>query len=249
MSPDWSPTPQAIPYADISDPQTLNLYGYVRNNPLGRADADGHCCSEEWQFFKSEVKGVWNATGGGLVSLGKSLASGQAGLNVGDTAILAATNPGAIVEAGKEFGSQMAATATAAAHGDPEAIGEVVATVAMTVAPFAKGAPASGGRLGSAATRAQNAQIADSLESRGFEITGGGGKLPEEYIPGPGGGRAGSNYVDVTAVRNGKTVRVQTIDTLKDGVTPTSREAKNAARIRSTQQPGDHTVLIPKKEP
>lgn len=43
MSPDWSAAPQAVPYADLSDPQTLNLYGYVRNNPLGRADADGHC--------------------------------------------------------------------------------------------------------------------------------------------------------------------------------------------------------------
>jgi RHS repeat-associated protein len=42
-SPDWSPTPQAVPYADLTDPQTLNLYSYVRNNPLSRADADGHC--------------------------------------------------------------------------------------------------------------------------------------------------------------------------------------------------------------
>jgi hypothetical protein len=104
-----------------------------------------------------------------------------------------------------------------------------------------------GGRLGSAATRAQNAALADSLESRGFTITGGGGRLPEEYIPGPGGGTKGSNYVDTTAVKNGKTVRVQTVDTKADGVTPTKREAAAAARIRSTQQPGDHTVLIPKK--
>ncbi len=42
LSPDWSATPQAIPYADLTDPQTLNLYGYVRGNPLSRADADGH---------------------------------------------------------------------------------------------------------------------------------------------------------------------------------------------------------------
>src|SRR5580704_4048944 len=41
-SPDWSPAPQAVPYADLSDPQTLNLYGYVRNNPLSRRDTDGH---------------------------------------------------------------------------------------------------------------------------------------------------------------------------------------------------------------
>jgi len=43
MSPDWSAAPQAVPYADLSDPQTLNLYGYVRNNPLSKNDPDGHC--------------------------------------------------------------------------------------------------------------------------------------------------------------------------------------------------------------
>ena len=31
-----------LPYADISDPQTLNKYAYVRNNPLKFVDPDGH---------------------------------------------------------------------------------------------------------------------------------------------------------------------------------------------------------------
>jgi RHS repeat-associated protein len=43
-SPDWSATPQAVPFADLSAPQTLDLYAYVRNNPFGAADPDGHCC-------------------------------------------------------------------------------------------------------------------------------------------------------------------------------------------------------------
>jgi len=41
-SADWSTAPQAVPYAKLEDPQTLNLYSYVRNNPLATADADGH---------------------------------------------------------------------------------------------------------------------------------------------------------------------------------------------------------------
>jgi RHS repeat-associated protein len=43
VSPDWSANVTAVPYADFVDPQTLNLYGYVRNNPLAKADIDGHC--------------------------------------------------------------------------------------------------------------------------------------------------------------------------------------------------------------
>jgi RHS repeat-associated protein len=43
MSPDWSAKAQPVPYAKLDDPQTLNLYGYLRNNPVGGVDADGHC--------------------------------------------------------------------------------------------------------------------------------------------------------------------------------------------------------------
>jgi RHS repeat-associated protein len=35
--------PGPLPYADITDPQTLNKYAYVRNNPLRYTDPDGHC--------------------------------------------------------------------------------------------------------------------------------------------------------------------------------------------------------------
>jgi RHS repeat-associated protein len=43
MSPDWAGSPEPVPYAEFTDPQTLNLYGYTRNNPLSHVDADGHC--------------------------------------------------------------------------------------------------------------------------------------------------------------------------------------------------------------
>gem|GEM_PF-2721151 len=42
LSPDWGEKPMAIPYAQYDDPQSLNLYGYVRNNPITHIDADGH---------------------------------------------------------------------------------------------------------------------------------------------------------------------------------------------------------------
>jgi len=43
---DWAAKPTSVPYAEFGDPQSLNLYSYVRNNPLNRVDADGHC----WPF-------------------------------------------------------------------------------------------------------------------------------------------------------------------------------------------------------
>jgi RHS repeat-associated protein len=43
MSPDWSAKVTPVPYAKLDNPQSLNLYGYVLNNPLSRADVDGHC--------------------------------------------------------------------------------------------------------------------------------------------------------------------------------------------------------------
>ena len=42
VSADWSPTPVPVPYAHFENPQSLNLYGYVRNGPTTRFDADGH---------------------------------------------------------------------------------------------------------------------------------------------------------------------------------------------------------------
>ncbi len=114
----------------------------------------------------------------------------------------------------------------------------------------AKGLSAAtrGGRLGNAATRAHVDDVAAEFESRGWTITRGGQRGPEEYLPGPGGARKGSSYPDITATKNGRTLRANTIDTYADGVTATTREAANAVRIRE-QTPGDHLLLIPKPKP
>jgi RHS repeat-associated protein len=53
MTPDWSSTPTPVPYASVYDPQTLNLYSYVQNNPLRYYDPDGHCWS--WATFFCDV--------------------------------------------------------------------------------------------------------------------------------------------------------------------------------------------------
>jgi len=43
LSPDWdAKSDDPVPYAKLDNPQTLNLYAYVGNNPVARMDADGH---------------------------------------------------------------------------------------------------------------------------------------------------------------------------------------------------------------
>jgi RHS repeat-associated protein len=60
-SPDWSPLLVPVPYADLNDPQTINRYSYVRNNPLWRMDKDGH----DWDWWKKlknwATNGGWTA--------------------------------------------------------------------------------------------------------------------------------------------------------------------------------------------
>ncbi|HEV2381591.1 MAG TPA: RHS repeat-associated core domain-containing protein [Terriglobia bacterium] len=42
MSPDWAAKPTAVPYAMLGDPQSLNLYTYVVDDPMSMIDPDGH---------------------------------------------------------------------------------------------------------------------------------------------------------------------------------------------------------------
>jgi RHS repeat-associated protein len=44
MSPDYDQLPDTVPYADFSNPQSLNLYSYAGNNPVSSADANGTRC-------------------------------------------------------------------------------------------------------------------------------------------------------------------------------------------------------------
>jgi RHS repeat-associated protein len=53
MSPDWSGKVEPVPYSKLDDPQSLNLYGYVLNNPLTGLDSDGHQCDVCTKFYNA----------------------------------------------------------------------------------------------------------------------------------------------------------------------------------------------------
>ncbi len=131
-SPDWSATPQPIPYADLSNPQSLNLYNYMRNNPLSGTDPDGHCC--DWNDVKQFGSGFADTTYRPIVQavshpLDTLGALGNAALHPLDTA-------GAIKDA-------VVNTASSALSGDPNALGQVTGTVVSALATAGVGKAAS----------------------------------------------------------------------------------------------------------
>jgi RHS repeat-associated protein len=60
MSPDWSAQEEPVPYAKIDNPQSLNLYSYVYDNPLGGVDPDGHwgCSQEQASVCTAELNAI-----------------------------------------------------------------------------------------------------------------------------------------------------------------------------------------------
>jgi RHS repeat-associated protein len=71
LSPDWSAKVMPVPYAKLDDPQSLNLYSYVGNNPLARIDPDGHYkCNDGGSGDCQKVKE-------GLANIKESIRSGN----------------------------------------------------------------------------------------------------------------------------------------------------------------------------
>jgi RHS repeat-associated protein len=64
LTPDWAATPVPIPYAVMGNPQTLNLYSYVENNPITGTDPDGHASSpyigDAEGYYQCLVSGTCN---------------------------------------------------------------------------------------------------------------------------------------------------------------------------------------------
>ena len=58
QSPDWSAIPTPVPYANLTNPQTLNLYAMTRDNPESFADLDGH--QEDPELVDPKVEEIEN---------------------------------------------------------------------------------------------------------------------------------------------------------------------------------------------
>jgi RHS repeat-associated protein len=137
-SPDWSATVEPVPYAKLDNPQSLNLYIYVVNNPLRYTDADGH--DMEGSGGSDSISGTADsgqgAPGGpaqnhSQTQTQQNQQSPQRGLTVG-VGVAGNADVGG-VKAGAETNATVVATASISSSGKPS-VGLVASGAAVTYA-------------------------------------------------------------------------------------------------------------------
>jgi RHS repeat-associated protein len=113
LSPDWSAIPAPIPYADITNPQSLNLYSMVRNNPETFADIAGHI-----------VGAFPSSSGEESPTLASPTATQTAATNASSTTAVQSTGPSAQAETQLNVGGVKVnvTLSTAQINGEPGAI-------------------------------------------------------------------------------------------------------------------------------
>jgi RHS repeat-associated protein len=168
-SPDWSARPQPVPYADLTNPQTLNLYAYVRNNPLSMADADGHC--DTWCLKLATWVGVGVATQGGK-QFTQNVAAGAA-KGVGSTIYNAVMSSNPLLMMVSHYVGQPSALKPS---NETQAQAKTGTEVAVAVASVAAGGIASSGaaaaEVSETAASTSLFRAVGSAEAKSIETTG-----------------------------------------------------------------------------
>jgi RHS repeat-associated protein len=77
MSPDWSAKTEPVPYSRLGNPQTLNLFAYVQNNPLTQFDPDGHCLPTLTSALSDLKNYAKSAVNRGIAWVSQHTSSGQ----------------------------------------------------------------------------------------------------------------------------------------------------------------------------
>jgi len=134
ISPDWSARPVTVPYADLSNPQTLNLYNFGRNNPLSMRDPDGHCpdgiCINIAAKSPAQIDHLAKATPQVMIGQGKSIVN--AVTSTANMAVNVATHGGTYIPGSTPEIPQLKPTNEAQAAGMITMNGALVTTGVVT---------------------------------------------------------------------------------------------------------------------
>jgi RHS repeat-associated protein len=80
MTPDWEAAPTDVPYAHFGNPQSLNLYSYVQNNPTAVGDPDGH--DPDVDFQNQALEDMFNRIAAESPSFSAELDAAKADHNI-----------------------------------------------------------------------------------------------------------------------------------------------------------------------
>lgn len=86
LSSDWSAVPVAVPYANLANPQTLNLYSMVADDPESSADLDGHGDGSEQKCTEWVQFSGLRAASGNMISGATEMACGARDQKKGEKA-------------------------------------------------------------------------------------------------------------------------------------------------------------------
>ena len=184
MSPDWADKPEAVPYSSLDNPQSLNLYGYVLNNPLSKADPDGHAgCPPDCSSGNNVVDfvlGAGNAFASdhlaGALRFNETSAGGQLGQRLGDSAALAAGVGEAVLgTVGNIGGLVLDVTGIGAVVGVPANVASTAVTVegAATATTATVNLMKSGGNFSSGTKQGAKDAAGGKCQSCDIETTPG----------------------------------------------------------------------------
>jgi RHS repeat-associated protein len=152
LSPDWSAKEEPVPYAKLDDPQSLNLYGYLSNNPLSGVDADGHdgpdCGCPTLQLPQLPTKQDLQVAAAVVLTVGYMAIHNLNPLNVFHSDAPAGTTAGATTEGTYEFPDATAPGKTYVGQSSnvPRRLGEHEASGKKGSETEAKTKPVNGGK-------------------------------------------------------------------------------------------------------
>jgi len=203
MTPDWAAKPTNVPYASFGNPQSLNLYSYVNNNPTTTRDPDGHCL-EDACVVEGTVAGVillssylasppgqqmLHNAASGIVSLGSSISSFFHPDNSGQNAAPPPSTPTNVSQ------GTPGTTATNVATGTPASVSQqgAVDNSPMESRSFSPGVKAGADANAGGKCEYCGAQTVPSQESQAGVTTPSNARQTDHYIPSSQGG---SNTAD-----------------------------------------------------
>jgi len=118
-SADWSAKPVPVPYADFGDPQSLNLYTYVRNLPTTRIDETGHDDS-----ILAALRTWWNETMASFSRV-KSSKDGSQAISSQPNPVTGVSTEQIVHQANKDFGTETEILYDVASLADLSGLGAV----------------------------------------------------------------------------------------------------------------------------